>query len=244
MKTISFKSPDSKNSFNAAIAGQQNTNSAIILVHGFGVLRDSRGMFTEISDAFNKNHLVLSADYSNPTKTGADAVPFSAQLGRLNRVISYAEGLGIHRSAITLVGHSMGSLIAAMLDGEFKKRILLAPPTLYAFEEFIGTPGWKRPGSELNVSGSSVLARSDGSITRVSNTFWNEFRDLGNVNTLYQKVAEGSDAVMVFAEEDNVFSDQEAVANVRSAFIQGANHDFTGAARESLLQTLHEEINA
>jgi pimeloyl-ACP methyl ester carboxylesterase len=132
---------------------------------------------------------------------------------------------------IILIGHSQGGLVIANLQPRGSKAVLMAPPLGEVFENFIKTPGWNRPGSELNLDGESQLIRSDGSLTTVPKEFWDEFRALGNVDPLIKELDANNSVKFYFAGEDNVLGDQEIPAGIEYATIAGANHDFVPPAR-------------
>lgn len=227
--------------FELEFSGAELATTALILVHGFGARRDSRGLFTEIAEASKSTALTVRPDFSIVEGDTSIALPFSQQVSRLRSVLRYcSEELDIQRHI--LVGHSQGWLPIALSNSYAKSVLALAPPLGNAFEAFINTPGWTRRGSELNLEGQSRLVRSDGSLTLVPKEFWDQFKALGNVTPEMQRLARRSDTTIYFAGDDNVLGAQETPKSLRASTVEAANHDFVGTPRQALISKMMQDL--
>jgi hypothetical protein len=224
--------------FDVEFNGPSNAHTALIFVHGFGVRRDSRGLFTDIEQTVGKDILSIRGDFSDVSAGHTDAVPFSNQVARLKTILAYSQERFSPQKYI-FVGHSQGAITVALSHPSGSKVVLLAPPVDSPFERFITTAGWSRPGSSLDVNGDSHLVRSDGSTTDVGSSFWKEFQDV-NAVSLYRNLASNNEVTIIFAGADQVLGAQEVPEGLDSRSISGADHDFNGLARTTLLDILKQ----
>ncbi len=226
--------------FDIAISPAPFATAALILVHGFGVQRDSRGLFTDLTAAVSDKATTICGDFSNVEPGLTRAVPLSQQAERLKTVMDFSRHeLDVERSV--QIGHSQGSLVVALAH-QPNDAVLLAPPLGNAYENFIATSGWTKRGSRLDLQGESILIRSDGSRILVPKEFWDDFRALGNVNPLLQRLADESFATIYFAGADSILGEQETPEGIKSKTIPGANHDFAPPARGNLISTLLQDL--
>ena len=211
----------------------------IIFVHGFGVRKDSRGMFTDIVDSLE------SAEFQSVlfdlTELGADGnivvQDFSEQARRLTGVWE-RESDG---SELFIVAHSQGCLITAIANPpNVTKTILLAPPTDNSNEQILEYFRSKSD-SEVNLEGDSKLARSDGSFTVVPASYWIEKNAL-NTEELYQTYTTNHVTEVVRATEDEVISNGGMEAAFKDIQIHdiAANHNFDEGSRLKLITLLKE----
>lgn len=227
--------------FGLTFSGAEFAATALILVHGFGVGRDSRGLFTEIAEASKDWALTVRGDFSDVEGDSYVAVPFTEQAARLSEIRAFCRSeLGTVREVF--VGHSQGWLPVELSKPTDEEIFALAPPLGNAFEEFIQTSGWKKRDSVLNLEGESRLVRSDGTQILVPREFWNDFRALGNVTSLLEDVDYNNRLKIYFAGEDNVLGTQVAPASVSSVTIPEANHDFAGASRKIVIGKLLDAV--
>jgi hypothetical protein len=171
--------------FDIEFHGPCHSGTIIFFVHGFGVRRDSRGLFRDIVQAFPSN-LCVTGDFHDRGHGGIHAVPFSVQKSRLSVMVEYIENRFRPQRSL-FIGHSQGSIVISLYRPHGSRVLLLAPPVDSPYEKFIRTPGWSRPGSSLNTAGTSRLVRSDG-IVDVDPDFWNEFREV-DAASIYQQLA-------------------------------------------------------
>lgn len=226
--------------FNVVITGNENTDTAIILVHGFGVKSESRGLFTDIEKQVASSAVAVRGDYADSEEGSIHAIPFSDQVRRLRAVIDYTKNY-LGKDKLIFIGHSQGGIVVAEAKPEGSQVFLLAPPIESPFSNFITTDGWRRPGSSLNLDGESLLSRSDGSTTFVGKSFWDEIKKV-DAEKIYQNLSEKNELNIVFAGEDQVLGEQIPPPNINSFSIEYADHDFRGNARGELLKELAERM--
>lgn len=227
--------------FKSEVNGNSFSSTAVIMLHGFGVKRDSRGMFTDIENKLIDEVLVVRPDLSNPSEKLTQVVPISKQVERLAAVVSYI----INKHNITkyiFLGHSQGCLVVAKYMPKDSQVFLLAPPIEAPYERFIKTPGWSRRGSVLKLNGESRLIRSDGSQTLVEPAFWTDFQTITDTTHLYISLVAKNKVRIIFAGEDNVLGKETPPKSLDTEVIDGADHDFSGSAREVLIDRLLKQI--
>ncbi|MCE3044644.1 alpha/beta hydrolase [Legionella sp. 16cNR16C] len=213
--------------------------TAVIFVHGFGVKRQSRGLFVDIESICLDTMLSVRAEYSHVLNDRCIALPFQIQRQRLNKIIQYIQD-HYNIDNFIFVGHSQGCIIIALERPHNALILLLAPPLFSPFEEFINTKGWKNPGSHLNIQGNSRLVRSD-LIIEVPTHFWSEFKTI-DAQSLYSDLAKHNDVRIVFAENDQVLGNQQPIDHIPTYSIKEANHDFSSTPRMKLLQLISKLI--
>lgn len=226
--------------FQVEITGSKDAKTAIILVHGFGVKRDSRGMFLEIENEFLNQFLCVRGDFTEINEDHSRAIPITIQTQYLQKIVQYIEETYSIKRFI-FVGHSQGCIVVANAHPTKSKVILLAPPVNSPAERFAQTPGWKRPGSVINEEGESKLIRSDGSITIVPSEFWKDFQSL-DVDKLYKELNQNNTLIVIFAGSDQVLGVEKAPEGIEHETIEGADHDFKGGPRKVLIQKLKELV--
>ncbi|MBA3537772.1 MAG: hypothetical protein H0T84_14380 [Tatlockia sp.] len=225
--------------FEVEISGPPNAKIAVILVHGFGVKRDSRQMFTEIAVHLTNSMLCVCGDFSEIHSDFVLALPFSSQVKRLQIITEYTQGK-FKPKHIVYIGHSQGCIVIAKLNPQNSKIFLLAPPVLDPYKKFINTDGWKNLGSNLNIQDKSRLVRSDLTI-EVDPDFWLEFQNV-NAEYLYSQLAKQNQVEIVFAERDEVLEQQIAPTDMYAISIPGANHDFKNPARCQLINIILKSL--
>lgn len=224
-------------SFQVEINGSLQSKTAVILIHGFGVTRDSRGMFVEIESCLSDLFMVVRGDFSQVSEKTCRAIPFSAQLQRL-RVITDLLQNQYKITKFVYIGHSQGCIVIGKAQPRKSKILLLAPPIVSPFNEFIKTQGWKNSNSHLDLQGSSRLVRSD-LIIEVEPEFWEEFQKI-NAVSLYSELARHNDVKVIFAGMDQVLGKQNI--DIPSIIIPNADHDFKSPSRSELLKSIFLEL--
>lgn len=223
--------------FEVEISGPPNATNAVILVHGFGVKRDSRGMFTDIEAQIKDTMLSVRAEFSDVQTSKTKAIPFSTQAQRLQVITEFIRQKYKPKN-IVYIGHSQGNFVIAEANPRDSQAFLLAPPVGY--EKFIKTPGWSKPGSQFDAQGESRLVRSDLTI-EVGPEFWKEFEEV-NPSALYSQLAKSNQVEIIFAEQDKELGSQEVPPEIPSITISNAGHDFKDAARSELINAILRDI--
>jgi hypothetical protein len=206
----------------------------IICSHGFGVLADGRGMFTELAAALPRLEFV-TFDYNKVMPNGDILVAtLDEQAQKLQMAIDQNPDGSI------LLCHSQGCIIAGLVDlTKISKVVLLAPPTSTSIQSFMQRM-MERPGSNVNLNGISKLPRSDGTVTLVPASYLKSFAGK-NPFELYEAVANAKPTLIIRATEDEVVG----LTNVNEVQIAThrdikADHNFTGESRTQLIAAFDE----
>lgn len=216
--------------------------SIVILVHGFGVERDSRGMFTELSDALQENHTVVLFDLNPPRdeKNHGLVLPVTRQAERLEAVLNWAKKL-FANTTLHVISHSLGGVITGLSDLQgVNDCILLAPPHQSTYQRMIER--FQRVSSAfLDESGASHIPRSDGSVTILPPEFWQDVKKIKPVE-LYSALAKKLPTTIVYATEDEVLHNEEDLKltpqeNLKTVEISG-DHNFSGKDRAQMIETV------
>lgn len=209
---------------------------AIICSHGFGVTADSRGMFPEIAAAIPAAQFVMF-DY-NEVKPNGDTIGASLD----EQATKLQEQIDMAGEGCVLLCHSQGSIVAGLADlSSVAKVILLAPPVNMSMQRTIQKM-YDRPGSKINLDGTSVLPRSDGTVTYLPKTYLESLDNYVPMD-LYQRIADTVPTVIVRATEDEVIG-LTNVDEIQHAahYDVVANHNFEGDARSKLVRIIRRSI--
>lgn len=227
---------------NGEYEGNENSKKVVIFSHGFGVTRNSHGMFVEIGDLLKDNFIVVRFDYSivNKEENWTKVYPYSIQVEMLKAVHSFVCN-NFHPKETNIIASSMGCLITGLvLLPDIKKVILLASPITTPYQS-LKTHFTKRPETIINEESTSIIKRSDGSITYVESDFWKEMKDINPVN-LYKELIKNSEITFIRATADQIIKDTnydeiENITGLKYFEIDG-DHDFGGSARGKLLNII------
>jgi pimeloyl-ACP methyl ester carboxylesterase len=211
----------------------------ILFIHGFGVMKDARGMFTDLADSLSDaDFQPILFDLNDTDEEGNLVVSdFSEQVRRVKAVWDKE----VKDSDLYVVAHSQGCIIAALANlPDISKTILLTPPTESSSEEILDYFRSK-PATEINLEGISNLARSDGSFTIVPASYWVE-KDAVDTTGLYQKFTEQNSVEVVRATEDEVISNVGMPAAFPDVAIRdiATNHNFENQGRAELVSLVKE----
>jgi hypothetical protein len=228
------------NPFNVVVNGNTESKTIIILVHGFGVRSESRGLFSSIENEFKDNFLTIRADFAEMERDYIRAIPISSQVKRLNLVIDYVKK-EFPLKKLIFIGHSQGCIVISQAQLANCQILLLAPPIESPYENFINSAGWKYPGSHLDLNGESKLLRSDKTLILVDSNYWDDFKQI-NAKDLYFKLNNQNNVSMILASNDHVRGKQTIPNGMKGFFIEKANHDFKGEPRSLLLNKLKDII--
>lgn len=211
----------------------------ILFSHGFGVKKDSRGMFTEIAASLPEYKPVMF-DYNliNSETNETVVEPYSKQSHLLEAQLG-----NIHdddpNADITLICHSQGCIMPCLLDRlDVSKVILLAPPKL------LGSKNRQNRRYESTDSGDIKIPRKDGSTTIVTKEFLDELERTEPLK-LYKQLAESINTSMIIAKQDEIIKDtgfSNVAGQIKIYEIDG-DHNFSGPDRKGLLQTLSKILN-
>ena len=205
----------------------------ILFVHGFGVRKDARGLFGDIAHHL-PDFTPVCTDLNDIDEQGNIVVSdFSTQVARLRDVWNRE-----HKGCdIYIIAHSQGCLVTALANlPNIRLTIFLAPPTDSKSEKTIQYFKSKT-GTEINMTGISKLARSDGSYTIVPASYWIE-KDKLVPQSVYADYVPCHKTVVLQATEDEVISNegiQDIFRDIELHPIQ-ASHNFDGHSRIKLLE--------
>jgi alpha/beta superfamily hydrolase len=211
----------------------------ILFVHGFGVMKDARGMFTEIVNQLPKDYNCILVDLNNKVENTILLNPFSKQI----EILRIAKQQHFESETIDLICHSQGCTVAALANlPNIRKTIFLAPAVESNNEKTIAYFS-KNPETKININGTSLLARRDGTFTSVPSEFWKE-KELIDLVKLYENYTKTHDTIVIKALNDEVVSADVTVYFKTSKIIElEADHDFRNESREALIATLKDLLN-
>lgn len=209
----------------------------VIYSHGFGVKKDSRGMFTEISNSLANMESVLF-DYNeiDPITNDIHVRPFPEQIKIFNEVLSsYVNS----DTVIDIVAHSQGCLVVALAKPRGIRKTILLAPTFSTNSDKLLEIFRSRPGTVIDKEGISKIARRDGSFTIVPSSFWTAREDIEPID-FYNALAETTDLVIVHANQDDVLpeSPMDSLSKKIKIVDLDGDHNFNGTARPKLIETV------
>lgn len=146
---------------------------------------------------------------------------------------------------IDLVCHSQGCLVAALAQPEnIRSALFLAPATTTTADDFAAL--FARNGESLyDRENMSILQRSDGSQTIVPPEYWDSLDEVGDTYAQYERFSKMTKLTIITAGEEEIVAkvDYSGLENVTVDEIPGADHNFTGEAREKIITKVAEILN-
>lgn len=211
----------------------------VVFSHGFGVRKDSRGLFTDIAEAFYDSECVLF-DYSEFDEAEQAVVirPLSEQVSILRRKL--ADIMSMYPGDdIDLVAHSQGAVVAAMLAPVGIMRfVFIAPPLTLPRERTIERAK-QNSGTVIDINGVSRLVGRSGNVVLVPALYWKE-REEVNPLQLYNDLVADNDVTVVLADQDEILkeSSPDTLAGAIDVIHLPGDHNFTGEARRGLVEAV------
>lgn len=206
----------------------------ILFVHGFGVMKDSRGMFTELAEVFSAHGITpILIDLSEQHDSGDIYVNSLSEQARILRETYEREC--DDGAVIDMICHSQGCLVASLANiPDVRITLFLAPPTENNPEKTINYFS-KNPESVVDVNNTSRFTRRDGTSTFVPAVYWQD-RARMNYQEIYQTYISSHETVVITALNDEVVSNEHINNIFGSAkiFPLSSDHNFTGTSREEL----------
>lgn len=212
-----------------------------IYSHGFGVLKDNRGMFTEIKEAFPDfhKHFLLDMNKFNKEKNELTVAPLDKQADLLARFVKRIQS-DYPDYRIILFCHSQGCLVASMakLQGIYRVYFLAPPSSISGAGNKIKEM-LKREGTVKSEDGSIKYPRRDGSTTIVSREYLDS-REGVNPIELYKDLAKNNRTVVIKAKDDEVLGETnlDQVNEFLDVIELPGNHDFNREYRPGLIKML------
>jgi pimeloyl-ACP methyl ester carboxylesterase len=227
--------------------GNEKSGKVLIFSHGFGVKRDSRGMFIELAKLLEKSFLVVLFDYVDVNSDrSTTAYSFSEQAKKLQGVIEYVRKR-FGPKEIDIVAHSQGCVVVGLVSpANISKIVFVAGPT--------SAPGPKmkdyfsqRKDTKINEKGMSRIKRSNGTITLVPSKYWKEASKVSPAS-MYQKLSEQSKVYFIRALQDQVVVGEDyspLKENKKIEYIElNGNHDFEGKDRKPWLDKVNSILKS
>ena len=211
----------------------------LLFSHGFGVKKDSRGMFTEIAENFpNYTPVMFDYNFINEETNEVTVEPYSKQSELLS-----AELNSIYKSdkdaEITLICHSQGCIIPCLIKYiKVERAVLLGPPKI------LGSNMSRKKNAVKTEHGEFRIPRKDGTTTIVTKEFVQEL-DKTFPLELYSNLSNSTNTFAVIAKQDEIIKDTDlsALADKIKIYEIDGDHNFTGKNRKGLIETLSEILN-
>lgn len=216
----------------------------LIMVHGFGVRRDSRGMFTDVANYLKPDYTSVLFDLNQVEGAVVTLRTLSEQASILKQVIAWAREQ-YPKAGIHIVAHSMGGMVTALAgETDLGQVILLAPPTRSGGDStrryFMAYEGAKLEDRTLTVP------RKDGTTTVISLDYFDDMERYNPAQLIMDYAATKPLSVVEALEEDVIrhadYSVFEAKPGVDLQAIHG-DHNFTGDDRDGLLELVDELLS-
>ncbi len=209
----------------------------LLFSHGFGVRKDSNGMFSEIAKKFpdyspimfDYNKLDESAKLTTVYSYRKQAKLLSMQIDSIYEKDKSAE--------IMIIAHSQGAIVAALCKQKAAKAILLAPPTSVSAKR-----SKLRPNRKVRKDGSVIIYKKDGSKILLTTAFMLGLK-FTNPLRLYEKLALREPTIIIAAKQDEMIRNDN-LHKVRSAKVYeiDGDHNFTGEDRKQLIDAIKKVI--
>lgn len=215
----------------------------VIFSHGFGVKKDSRGFFTDISSSLKDIETVMfNYNEIDKEKKEIRVKQFSKQVVILKDIIENTKSSNPD-SVIDIVCHSQGSIIAALAKPFGIRKIILIAPSFDKDIDRMLNIFKSRPGTVINMDGISKLDRADGSTTIIPPEYWTERKDIPNPVDLYNELAKQTALIIINANQDEVLGevDSSKLENTEVINIDG-DHNFKNEYRKKLLEILEDKL--
>src|SRR3989338_6568307 len=217
----------------------------VIFSHGFGVRKDDRGLFSDITGALAQVKSILF-DYNEvDEQTGNLTVrSFSEQAKRLHEVIDEQRRMN-PEAVINLICHSQVCYVVALANpSHIRKTIFLAPPIELGIERTLERYR-KHPKAVIDLNGIDRLPRTDGSTTFVPAEYWRERMTESPPLESYNHLAEKTELIIVRALHDTVLGETSFEGlnpKARLMEIEG-DHDFSSPNRRELIEVIKELLD-
>jgi uncharacterized protein len=224
------------NEFSEKLAGLKTIPSeskekypTIILVHGFGVTKEEKGMFNELSSVLSsEGYLVFRFDFSGRGESQGDYRDTS--LTKLNsdleKILDYVKEQDcVDTKNIGIVAQSFGTSVTVSLKPDLKA-IVLTGSISNPKKHF--TNSFKKKGS-YDPSGISTRPKSDGTVISIGAQFWEEFDKFNLLKDISQI---SCPILFIHGEKDPAVSIEQMEDYYKNAnepkekyILRDANHD-------------------
>lgn len=214
----------------------------IIFIHGFGVTKNARGLFTDIAKAFEEKGIeCILTDLNVVDESGNITLnTISKQVEIIQKVFqeNYREG-----DTLDLICHSQGCVVGAIADlPHIRKVILMTPPTNNDVQktlEFFKS----RPDTVINLEGDSYMTRADGTRTIAHKEYWQDRQGMNYLDE-YKNLAQHNNVTTIIANQDEVVDNSaaEELAKTTNLIHLNGDHNLTGESRKGLISILQKTL--
>ncbi len=217
----------------------------IVYSHGFGVEKDDRGLFTDITSILpTAKHVMF--DYNQVDKT-SQTLTTASLTDQRDHLLAVLKGVRAEYpdAVIDMVCHSQGCVVAAMaMPTGVRKVIFLAPPSRFAGIDEKLKQMSERPGTKIEKDKTVSYPRRDGSTTIVTPDYWRSREGVVPIE-LFNRLATSTKLVVVNANQDEVLgsTDFSELSPEVSVIYLDAGHDFTGEARKAVIENVREQLD-
>jgi len=219
----------------------------IIFSHGFGVAKDSAGLFIDIAQSLGSDVLPVLFDYNDIDEANRTMTtkPFSQQAAILNRHIEQARQ-DYPDARISLVAHSQGCIVAAVAEPQgLEQVILLAPAESFSVKR-LEKAFTERLKPEHLPDGSVRIPRRNGSYIVIPATFRPEIEHIDPPER-YNRLAKLAPTTLIRAAQDDILGkhvdDSRLSSDIKVIKLDG-DHNFTDPAdRQGLIQTIKQQLS-
>ncbi len=209
-------------------------NHIVVYSHGFGVEKDDRGFFYDISQSLlNTKHVMFNYNKINRVNNTITVNSLSKQSKKLEEVYSKIRNENNH-SVIDLICHSQGCVVAANTNlSGIRKTIFLAPPDNLDLKRIPDL--YNRPDTTIDIDRESRITRRDGSITIVPKEYWDSIRNI-DIFKLYNSFSNNTELTIIKAIKDEIlgitnFSNLKHQVKIKEL---KADHNFYGESRKQV----------
>lgn len=205
----------------------------LVFSHGFGVSKDSNGMFTDIARSLSEYRPIMF-DYNEiyDDKGLTKVYSYKRQAKLLNTQINkiYKKD---PKAEVVVVAHSQGAIVAGLCKQKAAKVILLAPPTTVSARR-----SKLRPNRRVRKDGSVMIYKKNGSrILLTAGFMWG--LKLTNPIKIYDKLASRTPTFIIAAKQDEMVNNTNLSKVISSKVYEiDGDHNFTGENRKRLLEAL------
>jgi hypothetical protein len=210
------------------------TKHIIIYSHGFGVQKDDRGLFTDITDSFpDAQHIMFDYNKIDQANNTLTVAPLGRQAEMLAETFHQASQQN-PAATIDIIAHSQGCIVAGLAGLPARRTVLLAPPThTKKSDDKIKTYIMIQPGTTVK-NGVTIMPRRDGSTTIIGQDYWRDYDKIADVPLLYNAL---SKVVVISALEDEVIGEQkhDNIASSVKIIKIHADHNFSGDSRRAMI---------
>ncbi|MCL5012090.1 MAG: hypothetical protein M1320_01565 [Patescibacteria group bacterium] len=220
----------------------KNKKLFLLFSHGFGNQKDDRGLFPDIVRALGTpDNRMFDYNDINAERNVLTVKPLYEQVKILKKNLDEIQSNP--ENDVVLICHSQGCLIPSLLGPEnIKHTIFIAPQHNISIYRMVNM--FKdRPGSEINLSGTSVFARRDGSKTLVPPEYWRSIKNIDPIS-LFNDFSRKTKLYIFVPTKDEVLGKTD-FSNISSRacvdYIE-SNHDFTDGGRHVLFEKIKSAI--